>query len=95
MSRKYTPVEQQAVQWAKLFKKIQAAEHGIAVYDLAAALDLPLGDAGLERGLEQLHRQGRISWAIGKSKKGLICRVVTAVVRRAQRGPRLEEETDA
>jgi len=79
MVRKYKPVEVKAIQWARLLKMIQENPKGVAVYDLAEELGIGKGDESLEKGLRQLMEQRKIKWVIGRSKKGLTCRVVTAV----------------
>jgi len=80
MVRNYTPVDQKAQQWAKVFKIIRShSANGIAVYDLAEELGLDKGDKSLAKTIDLLEKQGRIRLSIGGSKSGLVCRVVQAV----------------
>jgi len=81
MVRNYKPVDVRAIHWAKLFKAIQASgQAGVAVYDLEDEFGVPRHDASMAKGLEQLEQQGRIRRSVGRSRAGLCCHVVQAVV---------------
>ena len=80
MPSEYQPVEIKAVQWAKLYAKIEPhGTKGIALFDLATDMGLKIDDPAFQKGVDHLLRQGRVKVAMGRSRGGMPARVVWAV----------------
>lgn len=93
MARDYQPVEVRAVPWAQAFKVVQErGAKGIAVRDLARALEHEPDDPAVEKAVQQLVEQGRVRLYFGRDSTGRPGNVVQVYGERL--GKRDEPEGD-
>ena len=71
MVRNYKPVAVKALPWARVLKPIiEAKEKGLAVRDLAAALDVEADDPALEKAIDTLLNSRRVRRFFGRDLAG-------------------------